>query len=156
MKLCKKNVDISDLTVDGVHVRCMRMHAPKSVEPLWELVDHGRMWTVITAAARLELREPFSGLAPPEDALLRSAAQLGATLAVNITPPICRRFLLSKQCLEPRAEYAAEDVETVAEAYRRVRELKEDGAVKEVDSIAFVGDVIVLAWSEKWQDKWGL
>jgi len=156
MKLCKKNADISDIMIDGVHVRCMRMHAPKSVEPLWELVDRGRLWTVIAAASRLELKEPLSGLTPPEQALLKTALQLGASLAVNITPPICRRFLLARQCQEPRAEYAAEDVETAAEAYQMVRGLKEEGTIKEVDSLVYVGDVIVLAWSERWQDRWGL
>jgi hypothetical protein len=154
MRLCHPDAEIFEYRQGDLRIRCLRQREPADVVPLWRHVDTPRLWTVITANAKIELPDKPRGLSPPEAALLQAAKQLGAELLVNVTPPVCVRRLFSKRCLTAKAQYVAEGVASEEDAYKTVEEAK--AQLGAVHSLAYVGRWIVLAWTLAWQDRWGL
>ena len=153
MRLCHPDAEIYESRNGDLRIRCLRQREPSDAPPLWRHVEQPRLWTVITANAKIELPEQPRGLTPPEAALLKAARQLGAELLVNVTPPICIRRLFTKRCHAPKAQYVAEGV-AEEDAYRAVEETKQQ--LERIHSLVYVGRWIVLAWTSTWQDRWGL
>jgi hypothetical protein len=154
MRLCHPDAEIYEFRQGDLRVRCLRQREPGDAPPLWRHVEQPRLWTVITANAKIELPEQPRGLTPPEAALLKAARQLGAELLVNVTPPICIRRLFTRRCHSPKAQYVAEGISSEEETYKAVEEVKQQ--LGQVHSLVYVGRWIVLAWTPSWQDRWGL
>jgi hypothetical protein len=153
MRLCHPDAEIFEYRSGDLRIRCLRQREPADVLPLWRHVEQPRLWTVITANARIELPEKPQGLSSPEAALLHAARRLGVELLINVTPPICVKRLLTRRCHAPKAQYVAEGV-AEEDAYKTVEEVKQQ--LGQIHSLAYVGRWIILAWTPTWQDRWGL
>jgi len=154
MRLCHPDAEIYEYKQGDLRIRCLKQREPSDVPPLWRHVESPRLWTLITANARIELPQQPRGLTPPESALLRATQRLGAELLVNVTPPVCVKRLFTKRCYPPKTQYAAEGLTSEEDAYKAVDEVKQQ--LGQIHSLVYVGKRIILSWTPTWQDRWGL